>query len=92
MAKRITIVIDWNLWLERNRRNFCDIAYSLDHCIYNITNNVSLWTIAFGDVRTTSCISTPKTTAVDIPRSAKGTATANVDTVMAIEENLDYEK
>lgn len=43
IARKITAAIAQNLWIERNIKTFCEMAYSLDHCIYNITNDVFLW-------------------------------------------------
>lgn len=32
-------------------RSFGDIVFSLDQCMYCITNNFFLWTAVFGDIR-----------------------------------------
>lgn len=66
MVRRFTVAIVWNLLLERNRRTFCDTAYSLDHCIYSVTNDMLLWTTVFGDTRTAPHASTPMITALNI--------------------------
>lgn len=75
MFKSVTAAIIWNIWLERNRKIFSNIAYSMDHCIYCITNNILLWITVFGNLGTTSHDIPPRYTITDAPRPLQGVAT-----------------
>lgn len=73
MRRIIITAIVWNLRLERNRRIFTDIVYSMDRCIYCIINDVLLWIIVFGDLGTIPYVTHSKSNSTENLRLPAGT-------------------